>query len=114
MIAGIFRFLPALHLVLACAALELRCGVEQQKHTGEVFIELVKADLFQFVGRVADDDIVPALVLLFGVSLAFLFLCHMLAAGIIVLNGGLFEHHHEVGQALIGDDLRNAGQGEIT
>ena len=99
---------------LCLAALELRCGVHQQQNAGEVFIEVVQADLFEVLGRVADDDIVLALVLLGSVSLFFFFLQHMLAAGIIVFDRGLLEDDHKVGQTLIGDDLRNAGKCEIT
>ena len=99
--------------MLAGAALELRCGVQQQQHAGEVFIELIQADLFQFICRVADDDVILAFVLFACISLAFFFLHHMLAAGIVILDGRLFEDDHKVGQALVGNDLRNCGQGEI-
>ena len=37
----------------------------------------------------------------------------MLAAGIIVLDGRLFKYDHKVGQALIGDDLRNGRKSKI-
>ena len=35
---------------------------------------------------------------------------HVLAARALVLDGGLFEHHNKVRQALIGNDLRNTGK----
>ena len=55
--------------------------------------------------------------MLFAFFLGFLdplgFVQHVLATLAVIAEGGLFEHHHKVGQALVGDDLRNAGQREV-
>ena len=96
------------------AALELGSRVQQQQHAGKVFIELIKADLLKVFCRVADDHGVLAFVLLGLIGLAFLFLLHMLVAGGVVLDGGLFEDHHEVCHALIRNNLCDTGKRKIT
>ena len=96
--------------------LELRGGVHQQQNTGKVLVELIQRDLFQLTAGVADHDIILALVF-FAVLLIFLggfgFFQHVPTTLTVIFDGGLFKDDHKVGQTLIGDDLRNAGQREI-
>ena len=55
--------------------------------------------------------------MLFALFLFFLagfgVLQHVLAARAVILDGGLFKHYNKVSQALVGDDLCNAGKREI-
>ena len=102
-------------LLLAC--LELRGGGQQEQDAGKVLIELIEGDLLQLFRRVADDDVIPTLELLPLVGAFFpclLFLEDVPPALAVVLDGRLFKDGHKVGEALVGDDLRDAGDGKLT
>ena len=102
-------------LLLAC--LELRGGGQQKQDAGKVFVELIEGDLLQLFCRVADDDVIPTLELLSLVDAFFpclLFLEDVPPTLAVVLDGRLFKDGHEMGEALVGDDLRDAGNGKLT
>ena len=99
------------------AALELRGRVHQQQNAGKVLVELVQTDLLQLCAGIADDDVILAAMLfavLFVFFCGFVLLDHVLAPQGIVLDGRLFKDNHKVRQTLVGNDLGDAGQREIT
>ena len=102
--------------LLHFAGLKVSRRVQKQQHAGKVLVEFVQGHPAQLGAGVAHHDVFLVLVFftgLFGLLLGFGHAQHMLAARALVRDGGLFEHHHKVGQALVGDLLRDAGQGKV-